>query len=846
MQTLHGQIMGTLAYMPPEQAEGKIDKIDERSDVYALGAVLYELLAGSPPFQQGNPLQLRYQVIHEQPEPLASHIPEASPELIAICERAMAKNPDARYRTASELAEELERFQAGRMVQAYSYQFSDHLRRFIKKHKTILTIAAAATALLMVMATYSYVRVVKEKRTAVAAQQAALQELSFATISLAALKVAWGEYDDAAKTLARCPESMRNWEWGHLMCLAHPDIFSIDTGVEDVWRFEVSHDETILATRNSENGITFWDRSTGRELRRTPSGKEPVGPVLFTPDNAYLVGTTASGTATLWEVESASLVRTYGSPGMSCASISRDGKTMAVGFSNGQASIINLLTEEPLFQKTVDSGRVAKVRFFDQDRKLATVGEGDNTLRVWDCISGEPGIAFPLPTPPDSAGPHVDIAISPDDHHVVTSGRDPSLYIWDLATGALAKTATGHTKTVWSLVFSPDGKKLASTSLDMTVRVWDTSTWTEAFPPIHHPYHTGHAAFVDNGQTLITSGVSSKLRMWDITRSDSRDLASLSEQLGTVGAWTSIPGYFAGASLDKIHLVNPSPCKVERTIESPVGEVVNGAFDPTHDLLAIGGRGGEISLWDLKANREVRRLVHHQDSWVFGIKFSPDGRLLVTTGAAEGGPGPAWSAFCWDVETGELIREYEAGAFEPMVAALSPDGRYLVVGSRDNKVRKWDVATGELLCTLDAHIDWALCVAFSPDGKYFASGGRVSDHTVRLWDAESNALVREFIGLPDRIGSLAFSPDSSRLFAGDRRFTMVWDVQTGREVLRLPGTDPIALSPDGRTLIAAGGGQLNVWRSFSWNMEDYPGDKDAPFEERVELYKRAFWKNRNQ
>ena len=166
-QTVYGHAIGTPVYMPPEQAKGQLDQVDERSDVYSLGAVLYELVTGKTPFTGATTREVMEKVIAEPPEPILGLESEAPPELVAICERAMQKEPKKRYQSAKEIAEEVQRFQSGALVRAYEYKFSEHLRRFVGKHKVILSTVAAASVILLAVGVFSYVRVLHERALAI-------------------------------------------------------------------------------------------------------------------------------------------------------------------------------------------------------------------------------------------------------------------------------------------------------------------------------------------------------------------------------------------------------------------------------------------------------------------------------------------------------------------------------------------------------------------------------------------------------------------------------------------------------------------------------------------------------
>ncbi|HRI89508.1 MAG TPA: serine/threonine-protein kinase, partial [Candidatus Hydrogenedentes bacterium] len=143
--TTHGHVLGTPTYMPPEQASGQLSEVDERSDVYSLGAVLYELLAGARPFIGSSVGDILNKVIDQEPKPITLYEPDAPPELIAICKKAMSKISKDRYATARELAAEIENFLSGALVGAYQYSLKEQLRRWMRRNKTLVATSALAT-----------------------------------------------------------------------------------------------------------------------------------------------------------------------------------------------------------------------------------------------------------------------------------------------------------------------------------------------------------------------------------------------------------------------------------------------------------------------------------------------------------------------------------------------------------------------------------------------------------------------------------------------------------------------------------------------------------------------------
>jgi len=177
-ETVAGAVIGTPAYMPPEQARG--EPVDERADVYALGAMLYYLLCGAPPFTGSTAEQVLAAVLASPPPALQSRQDGIPDDLAAIVTRAMARDPAARYPSAAELADDLRRFRTGRLVSARDYGARDLVRRWLRRHRAPVLVAAALLAVLVAGAVMSVDRIVEERDTAMAAQAAGERLIEYA------------------------------------------------------------------------------------------------------------------------------------------------------------------------------------------------------------------------------------------------------------------------------------------------------------------------------------------------------------------------------------------------------------------------------------------------------------------------------------------------------------------------------------------------------------------------------------------------------------------------------------------------------------------------------------------
>lgn len=162
-RTVCGHALGTPNYMPPEQARGLVDQIDVRSDVYSLGAVLYEILTGRPPHSGSDTREVLEKVIQVAPTPVRTVVPDAPPELAGICEKALNKDPADRYASAAELAEDIHRFVTGSLVRAYTYSPKDIVVRFVRRHRVTVVTATVSLVLMAILGVQSYVSILNAR-----------------------------------------------------------------------------------------------------------------------------------------------------------------------------------------------------------------------------------------------------------------------------------------------------------------------------------------------------------------------------------------------------------------------------------------------------------------------------------------------------------------------------------------------------------------------------------------------------------------------------------------------------------------------------------------------------------
>jgi serine/threonine protein kinase len=313
-QTSHGQILGTPAYMPPEQARGELDVIDERSDVYSLGAVLYELLTGNRPYERGKAAEILQKVITQVPPRVAKVEREAPQELVAVCERAMARDQRDRYRDAKELVADIERFQTGALVSVYRYSLGEYLRRWIRRHKAVAATAAVAAALILLISTIYVVSLQhtnallaqsreEERNQRIVAEEArnrAEEQNYVSSIRLAFEYVSSRSFAQGSEVLWNAPERYRNWEWGYLLNRTKEHMFSLPEC--SIARY--SPDGLRLTTASREGEINVWDALTGTPIR-TMHDPAPgrLTAMQVSPDGSLIATGGLSGTVKLWKAD---------------------------------------------------------------------------------------------------------------------------------------------------------------------------------------------------------------------------------------------------------------------------------------------------------------------------------------------------------------------------------------------------------------------------------------------------------------------------------------------------------------------------------------------------------------
>jgi len=786
---------GTLRFMAPERFRGVSD---EQSDIYSLGATLYEVLAGSPAFSDTDRISLMQQIGNAEPKQLRTINPSIPRDLQTIVSTAMAKDPARRYSAASDMAEDLRRYLASEPIRARRVSFPERLWLWAKKERALATSLAAVLALMVaatigsMFAVQEQTRLAQEKaeetKKAEEQRDAAFQNAYFADMKTAHDDWHNGHTHRMLKTLKQhvptdsSQKDLRDWEWYYLLSLAHRDGKTI-----------LDHDGQVLQVRWSPDGERIYSASTDGTLGVWTAEGESVERIKIpglarfavSPNGDQIATVSGDPVVRIWNATTFELVTSVqvDLPSTSLVDWSPQGHRVAVSTQRECQPVILDTTTWQVETKLAQIRRCDLLTFSPNGEWIAY---GYTPTNVWSFSENK--VVYTVDTW-NLRG--ISLAWSPDSRQFVIGDVSRGCHLFELDEELGASERFQRTRvfmestTVSSMAFHHDGRYLLAGDHEQRVSLINLETWQT------DDLFRGHLDFVSSldwhpsGKRAVSAGLDGAIKIWPVqslgTLADSENTDSTAQ---TNDRGTSPDGMWYWEVTNGETLVSNSKTgEVVATLPEPnQGHPYrNIRFFPQWNRVIFNNNYTIVESWNTETWQQEGRWNYLSLSK--GVQITDDTICMVQGGWNT----PPWHITLIDVRTlkprtflphhqvWKALRSTDLGI------RLNPAATRLLTASC-GEVKIWDTSTLTELHTVVGHVPGSEMYSgvWSSTGKYVASRG--SDHTAKIWDAETGRLVTDIRGHQAGVGYIQFSEDDARVLTVGY-YAKLWDVESGREIL---------------------------------------------------------------
>jgi WD40 repeat protein/serine/threonine protein kinase len=771
--TKTGDALGTPAYMSPEQARGEVGQIDHRSDIWGLGAVLYEILTGHPPFKGDSTDQIIENVKRGNYSPVKQLVPQAADELVTIVKKALQPKKEDRYQSVSQMLEDVESYMTGKRVSVHEYSSWELFKRFTSKNKvavfsgfSILAVIVTALVLLSLAyeketaaledAQFNLAQAYLEKAEQLYTKKSMLSAKLFAAAALQAnptsskvqpaldidVKARSLSYQIADLPLSRAQKTidtdcrimqLASSAKGEFMALACRNngarIINLKNGKivvlpghqDEVLSVAFSADDRLLATTGRDGYVRVWDVESKKYLHQSKFHKGEVARIAFSPDGRWLVS--AGEEIHVQETDSYKVVKklTENFRGIQSLAFSKNGRLLAAGSEDGLIYIWEVKQFILIARITGHKDSIEWLFFTKDDRSLISAGF-DAKVRTWEIVTRKKISEFSIFELPNAQD------ISADEKIVATSYLTDTIKLFDLETGDLIFKFKASDDMVSGVMFSEDNRQLITASHAGRIKFWDYMLDHKDVGLVGNHDGINSTAFSADGKLIASGSLNGQVIIWET------------------------------ASGKKLNEMNAG--------KSGVSSIY---FSPLSNDLTIGTEDGHLAVWSSKDNRQLTNSSVHQ-SGIWGLVYTHDGRYLIT--ASLDGHIKVWDAlneyklvfeedtkvmltrialssdskllsatsmkgnvFIIDLEKKESIERHKFGEKPISMAIFMKNPRYIIFGGMFDHIAVFDRQKNKIIKKMFGHKGWVNGMKLFDDDKYLVSIS--NDQTLRVWSLES-------------------------------------------------------------------------------------------------------------
>lgn len=812
--TLTQAVLGTPGYLSPEQAAGNPD-ITTAADIYGLGAILYELLTGAPPFSGSTAVEAMWKSIHETPRQPRSFNLAIHRDLETIAMRCLEKKPEHRYSSASDVADELQRFIDRKPIVARPVSISEQLFRWSQRNPVVSSI----TGLLLLAIFFGTGAALWQWSRAESANAGLKQSLTILQLDAIDDRLRREQFSTAlAKTAALIRTNPQDWKSAMLGIsiversrfplplapqIRHPDGAELSIA-------RLAPDGKRVATASSDGTARIWDSMTSIESAPPLEHAGRVNWIEFSPDGRWIATGSSDQSARVWNAETGqplceSLLH---AESVTHVHFSTDGRSLLTR-TRRSISVFDLTDFKVRWQQTKPTGQIVLAKFLaDGDQVCSAIADKDTSvIETWDTQTGNQRLRL-------ETGP-LTLADVSDDGCVAITGTSVGGTIWNLATSSRQSDFKNPQASISKLYLDRDGRRFAMADLSGAIQVFDTDSRIPITSKLSHNYHV-HGGFSKTDDQFLTWSDDSLVQIW-MAGSGKRICEPIRHSFHVAyaehGQLNQQDIYLTATSHGKQRLTDTKTGTVQlwqiHDQKAPKSRKIriesqqdphwgHGGAKISPDGQWIALQGQDDLLWIVEADTGERVCDPLKiDGSPWGILFTPDcRRLVVVTHLGQ--------VSVRSLPSGEYLAEPFKIPTMMQPVEISVDGTQFATGSTDGFVRLWNVSTGRPQWE-SSHGSEINSVAFSPDGTLVAAAGE--NRVTSIWDVQTGRRIKHLVGHGNEVMSVAFSPNGRAVLTSSHDSTArVWDVVTGQEQFLLPHRGALleaSYSPDGKLIATA-------------------------------------------